>query len=126
MLNQNVFIVEEVRRRIKKEYPVLDVLVYYEATKDNYIIAIKEDAVYYSHDFLSLISEIKLEYLWKNQIFNYLFVCENEPCCGTLLLKSVSPLRSNFAQYNVWTIEEIKVHAVKSDLQASPDLGMAA
>jgi hypothetical protein len=128
MLYQDLFIVEEVKKRIKKIYPALNPTVYYEETQDNYVFAIKEDDVYYSHDFLSLVTEIKMEYLWTNKIFNFLFVCESEPCCGSLLMESLSPMRRSVAKYKDWNVEqrEDKVATVKSDLQVFSLLEMVA
>jgi len=44
-------------------------------TQDNIIVAIDND-LYYSDEYLALIMEIKMNLLWKNNIYNYLFVKE--------------------------------------------------
>jgi hypothetical protein len=66
---------EEIKRTINQKFPQLDVSIFSDETQDNIIVAIDDD-VYYSDDYLSLIMDIKMNLLWKNNIFNYLFVKE--------------------------------------------------
>jgi len=90
MLELDISVAKEVVNRIKEKYPSLEIRVYYEDKFDNYFVAIEEEDIYYSKEYLSLVTDIEIEYLWERNIFNYLFVCEDESCCGTLVFNSAS------------------------------------
>jgi hypothetical protein len=60
---------------IKEVFPNLEISIYPDETEDNIIVAV-DDELYYSEKYLSLVLKIKMEVLWKNNIFNYLFVKE--------------------------------------------------
>jgi hypothetical protein len=66
---------EEIKRRILEKFPFLFVSIFPDETQDNTIVAIDDD-LYYSEDYLALIMDIKINILWKNDLFNYLFVKE--------------------------------------------------
>jgi hypothetical protein len=128
MPDQEFYIAEKVKNWIREKYPFLAIQVYYEETQDNYVIAINKDEIYYSPEFLSLVSEIKSEYLWKKGIYNYLFVCEDEHSYGALLSENWSHLTNKTSYYKEWVIEqsEDKVVSFKSDFQIMSGLEMAA
>jgi hypothetical protein len=66
---------EAIKKTISEKFPHLNVSVFSDETQDNMIVAIDDD-LYYSEDYLSLVMDIKMNLLWKNNIFNYLFVKE--------------------------------------------------
>jgi hypothetical protein len=66
---------QEIINRIHEIFPSLEISVYSDKTQDNIIIAI-DDEVYYSDEYLELVMDIKMNILWENNIFNYLFVKE--------------------------------------------------
>jgi hypothetical protein len=66
---------EEIEKIITEKFPQLNISIFPDETQDNIIVAIDDD-LYYSDDYLSLIMDIKMNLLWKNNIFNYLFVKE--------------------------------------------------
>jgi hypothetical protein len=65
----------EVKKRIHDVFPTLEVSIYPDETEDNIIVAI-DDAVYYSDRYQSIILDITMNFLWKQDVFNYLFVKE--------------------------------------------------
>jgi hypothetical protein len=65
----------EIKEMINRKFPQLNISIFPDETQDNIIVAIDDD-LYYSEDYLSLIMDIKMNLLWKNNIFNYLFVKE--------------------------------------------------
>jgi hypothetical protein len=67
--------IEYVRKRIRDAFPFLKVTIYPDPTQGNIIVAIDSD-FYDSSEYLDLILDIKMNYLWKNGIFNFLFVNE--------------------------------------------------
>jgi hypothetical protein len=66
---------EEIKKRIHEKFPSLFVSIFPDETQDNTIVAIDND-LYYSEEYLALIMDIKINVLWKNNLFNYLFVKE--------------------------------------------------
>ena len=64
-----------IREQIGGSFPSLKVFIYPDKTEDNVIVAIDDD-LYYSDEYLSLVMQIKIDILWKNNIFNYLFIKE--------------------------------------------------
>jgi hypothetical protein len=65
----------EIKKMINAKFPQLTISIFPDETQDNKIVAIDDD-LYYSDDYLSLVMDIKMNLLWKNNIFNYLFVKE--------------------------------------------------
>jgi hypothetical protein len=68
---------QEIVKRIHKKFPSLEITVFPDKTQDNIIVAINDD-IYYDDQYLALIMDIKMNLLWKNNIFNYLFVQETQ------------------------------------------------
>jgi hypothetical protein len=66
---------QEIIKRIHEKFPSLKVTVFPDKTQDNIIVAINND-IYYDDEYLALVMDIKMNLLWKNNIFNYLFVQE--------------------------------------------------
>ncbi|GHT86028.1 hypothetical protein FACS1894137_11040 [Spirochaetia bacterium] len=64
-----------IRERIHNTFPVVAVSIYPDETEDNTIVAI-DDELYYSDEYQTLILDIKMNFLWKQDIYNYLFVKE--------------------------------------------------
>lgn len=65
----------EIKTKIHEKFPSLSISIFMDETQDNIIVAIDND-LYYSEEYLALIMDIKINFLWKNNIFNYLFVKE--------------------------------------------------
>jgi hypothetical protein len=66
---------QEIINRINEKFPSLKISIYPDETQDNIIVSIDDD-LYYSDDYLSHIMDIKINLLWENNVFNYLFVRE--------------------------------------------------
>jgi hypothetical protein len=66
---------QEIINRIHEKFPSLEVTIFPDNTQDNIIVAINDD-LYYDEEYLALIMDIKMNLLWENNIFNYLFVQE--------------------------------------------------
>jgi|TergutMp193P3_1026864.scaffolds.fasta_scaffold00167_12 hypothetical protein len=65
----------EILNAIHEKFPMLQISIFPDETQDNIIVAINDD-LYYSEEYLALVMDIKINLLWKNNIFNYLFVKE--------------------------------------------------
>jgi len=66
---------QKIINKIHEKFSSLEVSIYPDETQDNIIVSINDD-LYYSDDYLSHIMDIKMNLLWENNIFNYLFVRE--------------------------------------------------
>ncbi|GHV80286.1 hypothetical protein AGMMS49944_20770 [Spirochaetia bacterium] len=66
---------ELIREKINKAFPNLVISIYPDETENNTIVAI-DDEFYYSDEYQALVFDLKMNYLWKQEIFNYLFVNE--------------------------------------------------
>jgi hypothetical protein len=69
--------IKEVERRMHEAFPRLDVFIYPDETEDNIIVAIDND-FYYSDEYLACVLNINRDFLWRNKIFNFLFVKEKQ------------------------------------------------
>jgi hypothetical protein len=63
-----------VHKRIKDVFPFIDVNIYPFTLDDESIVVEVDYDVYHSQEYLSLVSDIHLNYLYKNNIDNFLFV----------------------------------------------------
>lgn len=62
-------------RMIKEKFPDLEVTIDELRSIDNEkCVSIKDTEIYYSDEYQELIMDIKVNFLWKNNIINYLFV----------------------------------------------------
>ena len=66
---------QEIIKRIHKKFSSLEINIFPDKTQDNIIVAINDD-LYYDEEYLALIMDIKMNLLWENNIYNYLFVQE--------------------------------------------------
>jgi hypothetical protein len=90
---------QEIKNKIHERFPSLEISIYPDETQDNIIVAIDDD-LYYSDDYLSHVMDIKINLLWENNIFNYLFVRETPkpdfiPVLFTNIHVPVSPFSFN-------------------------------
>jgi hypothetical protein len=84
---------QEIIDRIHEKFPSLEITIYTDETQDNNIVSINDD-LYYSDDYLSHIMDIKMNFLWGNNVFNYLFVRETpKPISIPVLLTKKTPLK---------------------------------
>jgi uncharacterized membrane protein len=80
---------QEIIKRIHDNFPSLKINIFPDKTQDNVIVAINDD-LYYDEEYLALIMDIKMNLLWKNNIFNYLFVQEApKPVFVSVALSSI-------------------------------------
>jgi hypothetical protein len=68
---------QEIIKKIHEKFPSLEITVFPDKTQDNIIVAINDD-IYYDDEYLALVMDIRMNLLWENNIFNYLFVQETQ------------------------------------------------
>jgi hypothetical protein len=82
-----------IRARIHKAFPTAAIAIYPDETEDNTIVAIDND-LYYSDEYQTLILDIKMNLLWKQDIYNYLFVKEKHEDAGDKSFDEIVPMTS--------------------------------
>ena len=75
-LSKDLLIETNLKKIINKQFPLLEVFIFYNQEEDNFYVTIFDEKLYHSPKYQELIMKIKIEYLWANDINNYLFVCE--------------------------------------------------
>lgn len=77
-LSKDLLIEINLKKMINKQFPLLEIFVFYNQEEDNFYVTILDEKLYHSPEYQQLIMKIKIEYLWKNGINNYLFVYERD------------------------------------------------
>jgi hypothetical protein len=112
---------QEIIKKINEKFPSLKVTVFPDKTQDNIIVAINDD-IYYDDEYLALIMDIKMNLLWKNNIFNYLFVQEaQKPVFVSVVPASIHMPTLPLGSYDIATKEAI--YYLKTDYSGNPSDG---
>lgn len=77
-LNIDFVIAKNLKKIINKQFPLLEIFIFYNQEEDNFYVTIFDEKLYHSPEYQQLIMKIKIEYLWKNGINNYLFGYEKD------------------------------------------------
>jgi hypothetical protein len=109
---------QEIIKRIHENFPSLKVTVFPDKTQDNIIVAINDD-IYYDDEYLALVMDIKMNLLWKNNIFNYLFVQEAQTILMPCLRASMTSVLSGagfgtvlFPLINIYELAKDRNHSI--------------
>ncbi len=79
MQSQSIFIENEIHNTIWASFPLLSLNIYHDVSRDEYVVAIDNRAVYYSDEYQKLVMNLKMKALWPAGVDNYFFVVENKP-----------------------------------------------
>ena len=75
-LSKDLLIEINLKKMINKQFPLLEIFIFYNQEEATYYVTVFDEKLYHSPEYQQLIMEIKIGYLWANNINNYLFVCE--------------------------------------------------
>ena len=75
-LNTDLLITNNLKKIINKQFPLLKIFIFYNKDENKFYVTVFDEKLYHSSEYQQLIMKIKIEYLWKNNINNYLFVYE--------------------------------------------------
>lgn len=115
----NPIFFEKIKEMILKKYPSLGVTI---TTDDNDIIfSIDDTDVYYSIEFQLLITEINIQMLWANNIYNVLFVVEEKRKYEQMHFYSV--LDNNISSIN-FTISQTITYKIEKAIYQSYTIDM--
>ena len=77
-VHRDSLIANEVKKMINKEFPLLEIFIICDKEEDCFYVTIFDEKTYHTTEYQQLIMKIKVEYLWANDINNYLFVYESD------------------------------------------------
>ena len=77
-IHKDSLIENEIKKMINAEFPLLEVSITKDEEEDCFYVIIFDEKTYHTPKYQQLIMKIKVEYLWANDINNYLFVYEND------------------------------------------------
>ena len=101
MFDTNLYVQAFIEKSIRDAFPFLTVFTYLDEEVASFVVSINDETVYYSEAFQGLVMDLKLNLLWKMNLYNYLFVYDTKNSWGidsvtiNLLVKS--------KQYDNWS-----------------------
>jgi hypothetical protein len=99
---------QEIIKRIHEKFPSLKITIYPDEIDGEDIIVAIDDDIYYDEEYLDLVMDIKMNLLWPNNIFNYLFVQEElKPMFVPIVLDNIQIPASPLSSYNNTAAETI-------------------